>query len=98
MVRSTVWCHRCLHGSLLHMCSCAPHPAVLSCSPPPLPPASARLCLRWHACTVACSDFRVNSDWSGLVWPQTAGPAGVAGPYPPGNATIVLDLEGKGGK
>ena len=29
---------------------------------------------------------------------QTAGAAGVAGPYPPENATIILDLEGKGGK
>ena len=29
---------------------------------------------------------------------QTAGPAGVAGPYPRDNATIVLDLEGAGGK
>lgn len=54
---------------------------------------------RWNLFYVGytCDPGQVDGAIYRLV-SQTAGPGGFAGPYPEANATIVLDLEGAGGK
>ena len=74
----------------------------LFCEPPPNPSPTT------HSSTEGvcglCTDVGYTCDpgqVDGAIYrliSQTAGPSGVAGPYPRDNATIVLDLEGAGGK